>query len=177
MRNIRTGNIDQNCNTAKGRKGEKLLSRWKNLKDLNKENNNYSTGTRRDCFDEKTELYYQAKIAYYNSVYRSWHQNFIDEYKSIREGFRFKSLFMFCVSEDGKRVERVLEIPEKEIYDLETCKGRTNITAYKNPTDCAGNSIIPWYGLYISIDKHKDPKELDKINMIWQEMLEEEKCV
>lgn len=104
-----------------------------------------------------TESYYQVKIAYYNSANKRWSQNFGSiQYLSIK-GFRFKSLFLFCISEDGKRVEMVYEIPEEDIIF------RLGITVVKN--SCP--SRVAWYEQYIFEDKG----ELKKLNELWQKML------
>ena len=67
-------------------------------------------------------------------------------------------MFFLCISKDGKNIERIYEIPEKEIID----RGSISITI--NPTDAHGNSIIPWYEEYRIIHD----EVLKKINEIWQ---------
>lgn len=158
----RIGNLDPNSPQAKGDKGENLLCEWKGYTNLNKKLDNYTV--RRDCLDEKTEEYYQAKIAYYNEKNRYWHQDFRNIQDSVSLGFRFKSLFLFCISEDGKIVERVYEIPEKEannIAEIKIVKYRKNGLLYEDG----------WYEKY----RLKDENEMKKINEIWKKMLGEEK--
>lgn len=151
LRDRRTGNLDPDCNSAKGDGGEDLLCEWKGYTNLNKKYDNYTF--RIDCFDEETKLYYQAKVAWYNRVNRLWSQNFIDEHKSIGEGFRFNTVYIFCISRDGKVVERIYEIPEDEVIK------RKSISIYKNPS-----KGIRWYEQY----RAKDEEELKKVNEIWK---------
>ncbi len=146
----RTGNLNPNSSQEKGDKGEYLLCKWKGFKNLNEEHDNYSFPI--DCIDEKTGLYYQVKIAYYNPKKRCWSQNFKNLHNSIIRGFRFKSLFIFCVSEDGKRIERIYEISEKEVI----C--RTGVAIVKNPS-----RGVQWYEQY----RLEDKDELEKVNDIW----------
>lgn len=164
MANCRTGNLNPNSPKGKGDRGEELLCKWKGYKNLNKENDNYSRGTPIDCLDENTGQYYQIKIAYYNPVDMYWIQKFKNIHDSIRKGFRFRSLFLFCISEDGKIVERVYEIPEKEVNNvvkIKIVKYRKNGLLYEDG----------WYEKY----RLKDEKEMKKINEIWKKILEEEK--
>ena len=151
----RTGNLTDD-NNIKGDRGQKLLCMWRGLSDLNIKNDNYCY--RRDCLDEETELYYQAKVAYYNPINGLWGQGFKHERNAIRDGFIFKNVLIFCVSEDGKTVERVYEIPEEEIVD------RKGIVIYKN---CSKGD--QWYEQY----RIHDEEELKKLNKIWKNILED----
>lgn len=151
----RTGNLSPSSSSGKGGKGEELLCIWKGFVNLNKENDNYNSPI--DCKDLVMESYHQVKIAYYNSVNKRWSQNFNNiQYLSIK-GFGFKSLFLFCVSEDGKKIERVSEISEEDIIV------RLGITVAKN--SCP--SRVAWYDQY----RLEDKGELKKLNEIWQKML------
>ena len=155
----RMGNLDPNSNLAKGDRGEELLCRWKGYTNLNKKNDNYKFPI--DCLDENTGEYYQVRSAYYNPINRLWGQDFKTLQDSIRQGFRFKSLFLFCISKDGKVVKRVYEIPEKEIMN------RTSINIHDNPTDSWGDPITPWYDQY----KNKN-EDIKKINEIWKDIIQ-----
>ncbi len=169
--NIRKGlanyNIDNqnpNSSQAKGDKGEELLSTWKNYKNLGKKDYH----SRRDFLDEETGMYYQVKTSYYNPIETCWSASFQNEIKSIGKGFMFKDLYLFCISEDGKRVERVYRIPEKEIeISEEGITKRTIIKVYKNPTDSWGNHITPWYEQYRISNENE---ELKKLNEMWREI-------
>lgn len=70
---------------------------------------------------------------------------------------------MFCVSADGKIIERVYEISEEEV------EKRSTAAIYKNPMR-GTRSIIAWYEKY----RVKDLEELENINKIWNEILREE---
>lgn len=89
--------------------------------------------------------------------------------ESIIKGFRFKILYIFCVSKDGKRVERIYEIPEIEIYDQEKDEGRTDILIVKNPLR-KNSKTLYWYEKY----RVTDEEELKKADKILKEILE--KC-
>lgn len=160
--NCRTIGRSPGSNQEKGDIGEELLCRWKKYKNLNKENDNYSRGTPIDCQCPTTGLYYQVKIAYYSSIYRSWKQDSKGLQNSISQGFIFKSLFLFCIGKDGKIVERTYEIPEKEIIS------RTSIGVYKY--DSEGR---PWKNGWYEKYRINDEDELKKVNKIWQRILEE----
>lgn len=157
----RTGSQDPNHSNVKGDKGEELLYVWKGYINLNKKTDNYNS--RRDFFDDKTGEYYQAKIAYYNDIERYWKQDFQKLIKSIKKGFRFKILYIFCVSKDGMIIERIYEIPEKEIYDIETNKGRGSISIMKYDSNMRLYEN-GWYEMY----RNKDLGELENVNEIWQ---------
>lgn len=157
LRNRRTGNVGPKTNQAKGDRGEELLCQWKGYTNLNKKFDKY-TRNPIDCFNDKTGEYYQVKVAYYDSINRRWGQNFL----GIEFGFR--SLFLFCISEDGQTVERGYDIPEKEVINV------TGITITKYAKS----------GLLYENEQHEknritDEKELKKINEIWKNILEEQK--
>lgn len=162
--NYNIGNQNPNSSQAKGDKGEELLSRWKHYKNLNKEDYH----SRRDFLDEETGLHYQVKASYYSSIDTCWNANFQNEIKSIRRGFRFSYLYLFCISKDGKRIERVYKIPEEEIEIIEKdITKRKTIRVYKSPTDNHGNHITPWYEQYRILN---ESEELKKLNEIWKEI-------
>lgn len=145
LKYCRTGNLDPNCNTAKAIKSQKLaciLYRWE---DLNEKYDNYAY---LDCFDPKIGLYHQVQMRYYISEKGYWPFNgFADEWKKI-----FEYMACFCISEDGKIVERIYKFPWKEIME------RTGATIYKNPIDYG------WYKDYTVNDK----EELKNANDKWK---------
>lgn len=157
----RTGSLNPNSDLAKGCRGQKLLCRWKGFMDLTVEYDNHEYPI--DCQDPATKLYFQVKAPHYSSVRKCWQTSFKNELNSIGRGFRFKSLFLFCVSADGKIIERVYEIPEEEV------EKRSTVAIYKNPMR-GTRSIIAWYEKY----RVKDLEELENINKIWNEILREE---
>lgn len=150
----RTGNQDPNHSNAKGDKGQKLLNIWKGWSDLNEKDNDYKSPI--DSIDYKTRLLYQTKCKWYDPINRCWCFTALE-----RELFKkFKSMLCFCISKDGKTVERLYEFT-KEVFN-----GRTGITIVKSPTDSRGNSITPWYEQYVL----KDEEELKKLNKIWKKI-------
>ena len=60
-------------------------------------------------------------------------------------------------------IERIYEIPEKEIYDIETNKerGSISIMKYDSNMNLYKNG---WYEMY----RDKDLGELENVNEIWQ---------
>jgi hypothetical protein len=158
--NRRIENQDPSSEQAKGDMGEELLCRWKGFTNLNKKYDNYNV--RIDCIDEKTGLFYQAKISYHNIKNDRWNQGFKNIQNSIKEGYRFASLFLFCISNDGKIVETIYDILEKEITS------RSGIGIYKHYK--AGNIYhYGWHERY----KFTDEEELKKVNKIWEQILKD----
>lgn len=158
LANCRTGNGDPNSDNIKGKRSQKLACRLYGWKDLNEENNDYTTPI--DCYDPKTGLYHQVQGRYYNSVYQLWAFSSFE-----RElGKKYKSMICFCISNDGKIIERIYIFPWREIMIV---KG---ISVYKNPTDSHGNIKISFYDKYGVIDEG----ELKNANKIWTQILKEE---
>lgn len=154
--NCRTGNLDRNCSTAKGTKSQKLACILYGWEDLNEKNDNYKVPI--DCFDSKTGLYYQVQGHNYNSLEGLWSFTHFDrEWKK-----KYKSMVCFCLSEDGKIVERIYIFPKEEIDK------RTIIGVYKSSADRWGNQKIHWYEQY----KVKDEELLKRANYIWKEIIQ-----
>lgn len=65
-------------------------------------------------------------------------------------------MFCFCISKDGRIIERVYIIPWTEIIK------RKGISVYKNPT-----KGILWYEKY----RLKDEEELKNVNKIWNKII------
>lgn len=154
LRNCRTGNLDPNCCTAIGNKSQDLACKLYNWVDLNKQNDNYTTGTPIDCYDSKTGLYHQVEGRLFNRLSGAnggWPFSGIErEWKKL-----FEDMICFCYSKDGKIVERIYKFPKEELI------GRTNITIIKNPMNKHGtSSIIPWYEKY----RVNDKEELKMVN-------------
>lgn len=150
------GNRDPNSSNAKGNKGEELLCKLKGYTNLNRKYGKYPI----DCIDEITGDYYQVKIANYNSIEGCWSQIFKNEYRSIRQGFRFRNLHLFCIHEDKQTIERYYEIPEKEL--------KQSISIRKNPS-----KGFQWYEKY----RIYDHMVLERINDIWKRMLERQNAI
>lgn len=51
------------------------------------------------------------------------------ERRALSKGFKFHRLIYYCVSKDGKIIDRIYELAEEEI------KNRSSIAVSKNPTD------------------------------------------
>lgn len=153
----RKGYQDPNHGNTKGDKIQELARIEFGWIDLNKERDNYMSPI--DFFDPKTGLFYQVRGRWYDPKDRSW--RFAD-----LKGERIKNyedMVCYCMSNDGKRVERIYIIPFWEI------EKRTCISIMKNPTNCVGIPIIPWYEKYRVIEE----KELYKANEIWKEINKE----
>lgn len=151
----RTGNLDHNCSTGKGNNGQELAVVLYGWKDLNKKNNTYNSPI--DCFDPKTGLFHQIKTVFYNAINGCWKTSHLEkEWEK-----EYKSMVIFCISENGLNVLRIYKMPIEEV------KIRTGISLTKNPTDSCGNNITPWYEQY----RVTDDEELKKANDIWQKII------
>ncbi len=102
----------------------------------------------------------QTKGRFYDSYNQCWTQNFTHEHNAVAKGFDFDVLILYCVSKDGKIIERIYIFPSEEILK------RISITVYDDPKDRWKNSILPWYEEY-RID---DEKVLLKVNEIWKHL-------
>ncbi len=157
MRPCRTGNQDLNSNQVKGDNFEKLAGRWKGVKILSKENDNY-TGPLDHSVDSEGKIP-QTKGRFYDSYNQYWDQNFKNEHNAIRKGFKFDYLIFYCASEDGEDIERIYEFPLKEISK------RHAITVYKN--------ILSLRGSWVERYRITDEEELKKVNKIWKDIIKE----
>jgi hypothetical protein len=162
----RTGNINPNSNNGKGKKFQKLTNRWRSnvstipVKDLNEENDNYNSPIDHTRDSELGIL--QTIGRFYDPVIGLWDTSHLDR-DWLKE---FDHYIFYCMSKDGKYVERIYIFPKKEIYDPYTSQWRKSISVYKNPTDSHGNPITPWYEKY----RVKDKNVLKKVNDIWKEI-------
>lgn len=149
LANCRTGNQDPNSNHTKGNNSQELACKWKGWVDLNIENDNYRTPI--DCYDPKTGLYYQIKSALYDSLERSWHQNWENVHNTD-----FVSLIFLCKSKDGKIIERIYEFPKKDVIISKS------VNIFKHPSKGG------WYKKY----RVTDESELKKVNDIWKDIID-----
>lgn len=148
--NCRTNNQKLNSNQEKGDISLELACILYGWEDLNKKYNNFRTPI--DCYDPKTGLYHQVRGRRYDSTYKLWNTGPLE-----REWIKkYEDMVLICQSGDGKKVEEMYIIPHIEI------KKRKNISIVKNPTDCAGSSIISWYRKY----RITNEDELKKANKI-----------
>ena len=162
----RTGNLDPNSSQAKGGLFEELTSIWRStvstipVENLNKKLDNYTTPIDHSRDSELGII--QTKGCLYGYLERKWYQNFKSEHSQITKGFKFDNLILYCASKDGMIIERIYIFPIEEILE------RSSISITKNPTDRWGNSITPWY----EYNRIKDGKIVNKINEIWQKIIE-----
>lgn len=168
MRDHRTGNLDPNSNYAKGDNFEDLTSRWLGVKRLSVEYDKYSmlpldhspipNGVSVKIGDKLVDLsgkIPQTKGKWYDSCNRCWSQNVENEC-----GKEFDYLIFYCVSKDGKIIERIYIFPWIEIVSS------SSIGIYKNPLASRGPF---WYEEYII----KDENIIRKVNDIWKEIIGE----
>jgi hypothetical protein len=153
----RTGNLNPNCSDKKGDDFEELTNIWKGVKRLSIEND-YYTGPLDHSPDSKG-IIYQTKGKWFDSYNKLW--GFGNHKREWNKEFDYE--ICYCASKNGKDIERIYEIPKKEIKDK-----RTGFAIYKNPMNKHGtNSIIPWYEIYRIMDE----EELKKVNKIWKKII------
>lgn len=156
LANVRTGNIRTNSEQEKGILTQELTNRWKNIKDLNIINDNYRNPI--DHTPDKLGFVYQTKSKWYDPVNRNWASRWISETNK-----QFDYLILYCVSKDGKKIERIYIFPKVEVTI------RSGITIVKDPMNTSGKlKITPWYEQYRVIDE----EILKEVNKIWTNILE-----
>lgn len=130
-----------------------ILYGWE---DLNKKLDNYKIPI--DCYDPKTGLYHQVQGRHYNSRYGQWSfSGFEREMKKKK----YETMICFCISKDGKTVERIYKFPWKEIMEIKS------VAIVKNSSRTPG-----WYEKY----RETNEDELKRSNDIWKEIVKE-KCL
>lgn len=146
-----TGNQYINHSNAKGDLAEELTNRWKGTNDLNKENDNYHWPIDHSP-DPVTGLIYQTKSKWFDPINRCWKHHWEREHDK-----KFDILILYCLSIDGKTIERIYIFPKEEIL--------------KRVGICISEIITRgphWYQYY----RITDEEELKKVNKIWKEILE-----
>lgn len=137
VRGCRTGNINPDSNFAKGDIGEKLTCILFGVKQLSIEYDNYELPIDHDHIPKGTLVKIggelvdlsgnipQTKMRKYDpiegrwlftSLYREWYKDFDIE-------------ILWCIIKN--KIDRVYIVPKKKIYDLDTKKGISGITIYK----------------------------------------------
>jgi hypothetical protein len=150
----RTGNLDPNSSCAKGDNSLELACELYGWVDINKKNDNYTTGTPIDCYDPNTGLYHQVQGRHYSIEYGRWpFGNFERELEK-----KYGDMVCFCISEDGKIIERIYIFPKKEVGN------RADVLIIKNPLQSRGPF---WYEQY----RRTDENELKKANEIWRKII------
>lgn len=145
VRNCRTGNQYPNHESTKADKSQALACELYGWIDLNKENDNHNSPL--DCYDPKTGLFHQIQMRCYNRRYWRF-GSFEGEWEK-----KFEDTVCFCISEDGKIIERIYKFLWKEIMIVKT------IYVYEN-------NSIGWYEKY----RVKDEEILIRANNIWEKL-------
>lgn len=134
MANRRTGNINPNCTSAKGDLFEELTCRWRGVKNLNIENDNYESSIDHSRDSELGIILTKGK--FYDPVNGLWKQECKRDHNK-----EFHNLIFYCVSNDGKIIERIYIFPKEEIIK------RIGFAIVKNPTRTGGR-YDQWYEKY-----------------------------
>lgn len=120
---IRTGNLNTNSNTAKGRLLEEVTVRSRGVKNLNIEN----LHAKIDHSPDKEYGIIQTKSStlheyiYESSILKFW------KFDAVGEQYKeFDYLFAYCLDKYMKMIERVYIIPKEELMK------RSTIKIYKN---------------------------------------------
>lgn len=147
----RTGNLSPNCNKEKGNLSEELTCQWKIVENLNIKNNNYRCPL--DHTADSKERIPQTKSRLYDCNNGNW------TFSSLENEWnkKFDYVICYCMSKDGKIIERIYEIPKLEIIE------RKGFTIVKNHT----SGIVPWYEQY----RIKDEEEIKKVNEMWSKII------
>ncbi len=163
---FRTGYQDPNSNSAKGRNYEKLTCIWLKVDNLNIKYDNCEVPIDHSPISEKTIISIGGKYIdligmipqtqgrLYRSFYKYWSFSGLE-----REwNKKFDIMIYYCLSKDGKTVERIYILPKEEIIR------RKGICIVKNPTDPHGNSKSSWYDDY----RVADENTIRQVNNIWK---------
>ena len=158
----RSGNQNPKSNNAKGDQGEELTCRWRStistisVKNLNIENDNYRSPIDHSIDSELGVI--QTRTKWYDSVERYWMFAGL-QIDWLKE---FDHYIFYCISKDGKHVDRIYIIPKEEV--VKTC-----VKIIKNPTNSHSKPIIPWYEKY----RITNEEVLKMVNKIWEQILKE----
>lgn len=148
--NRRIGNL--NHNQSLGDNCEELTVLWRGVKNLNIENDNFTNGTPIDHSKDSELGIVQTKGRTYNSKYKKWTLSSLD-----REWFKdFDHLIVYCISENGKNIERIYIFPSWEIIE------RKSINIYNSY-----QSRCSWVEFY----RIKEENILMKVNKIWNKII------
>lgn len=85
-----------------------------------------------------------------------WHSSLKNEHNK-----EFDVLMFYCVSKDGKLLERIYIFPSWEIINM------TGIVIHKNPTRISGRRFNRWYELYRIVDE----EFLNRVNEAWKKII------
>jgi len=149
LSNRRMGSPNPNSGNAKGDLGEDLTCGLFEVNNLNKENDNYIWPI--DHSRHSILGILQTRCKWYDSINRCWMTGGLD-----RDWCKnFDNMVYYCISKDGKIVERIYIFPKEEVVKRQTIK------IMKNPS-----KGILWYEKY----RVKDEDVIRKVNKIWKEI-------
>lgn len=160
----RTGNLN-NVKHIFGDNCQELTERWTGAEDLNKKNDNYTTGTPIDhgritkhisimIEDKLIDLYGKVPQTKGNSLlvyrqglleYENWSQTFTSELDK-----EFDILIFYCVSKDRNTIDRIYIFPKSDVQN------HKSVRIYKD--------TYGWYGPF----RVEDEKILEYVNGIWK---------
>lgn len=156
MRPCRVCNQYPNSSHAKGDQDLEIICELYGYQNLNKENDNYSTGTPIDCYDPKTGFYHQVRGMCYNSLYKCWNTSHLD-----REWYKeYKDMIFICKNNNGKIIERIYRFPFTYIKE--------RIGIYITKYDSMGrpyNGLHEKYRIIDDIDLKRANEIFDKITV------------
>lgn len=154
LRDRRTNNLKDHNNIL-GDNCQKLTCTWRGVDDLNKKLDCYNTPIDHSSDSElgilQTKGYRLNSYKVYRShiyEYEKWLVDLKNEH--LKE---FDHLIFYCISKDGKYIERIYIFPKFEIVNMV-------ISIQKN-------AIYGWYEKY----RIKDEEILIKVNEIWNEII------
>ena len=127
---FRNNNLDPNSPAGKGYISQKVTCRTRGVEDLNIINDSFRSPIDHSRDPELGIV--QSKSALFNRLEGYWHNNTVNEHNK-----EFDYLIFYCISEDGKIIERVCIFPKHEIIKS------SSITIYKDRL--RGNH---WYEKY-----------------------------
>lgn len=154
LRDRRINNLDPSSSQAIGDLFEELTCRWRGVKNLNKENDNFLNPIDHSPDSEGNTLQTKGRL---DNHYR-WNFSYLE--REWDKEFDYE--ICYCASEDGKTIERIYKFPKLEIM------GRKGIAIYKN----AALSRYPWIRCsWVEKYRITDEDELKKVNDIWREII------
>ena len=156
----RTGNLDPNSSFAKGDLFEELTDRWRGVKRLSIENDNYTLPFDHSVDPELGVIQTRGKL------YDPWNRKWLFGNLEKEHYKEFDNYIFYCADEYGDNIERIYIIPKKEIIK------RTGISVCKSPSRGGrGKRYKPWYDKY----RVKEEEILKMINKIWRDIIKKKK--
>lgn len=149
----RTGNQNPNSPNAKGDLFEILTEIRKDVRNLNKDNDNYH-----EPIDHSSDSYGkipQTRGRLYDSYKQVW--SFASFERDWHKEFHY--VILYCVSEDGQVIERMYEIPKENLNP-------NGITITKHQLRKNSNTLY-WYEKF----RITDEKDIKRTNEIWKKLI------